>query len=193
MALGLIIGAAVATKIAKEVRSAYRSAQEDVRELERERNETSSRSDSISRIVRSFVNSPEESTTYEERTEYTQYNVKKEDMYLFCEYCDGIIYLANSPLTCPHCGAPISRHKTFYDRVEKKTERIVKQEIPRLSGYYFTCPKCYKEVRYVASDIYRSPSANKKVKAQGYTGHTGEVRCPKCSNFLPHYESNWRD
>jgi len=104
----------------------------------------------------------------------------------YCEYCDGLIPTDRQYISCPRCGAPILR-----------STRKVQQEMPvqappvRKSGYYVQCDGCHNTIRYVGADICRSPVANKAVKSRGYSGHTGEVKCPSCGIFLPHYETNY--
>ena len=108
---------------------------------------------------------------------------------IVCVYCDGMIVLENGRIKCPHCSAPIRR---IPPRREVIKQKIIEPAM-NISGYYVDCYNCNTKVRYTKTDIYRSPSANRIVKARGFRGHTGEVKCPRCGSFLPHFESNWRD
>ena len=60
----------------------------------------------------------------------------------------------------------------------------------KTKSYGLKCYNCGAEFKYEATDIHRNPMANIAVKKHGFTGHTGEVRCPACGTFLPHYETN---
>lgn len=120
--------------------------------------------------------------------------------YAFCDYCDGLISLDKGYSVCPHCGAPIARNTKFVAHSAQPAQNVQlaqnvqPQKVTPIyrSGYYVDCDNCNTNIRYVQSDILRSPSANKAVKARGFRGHTGEVKCPRCGTFLPHYESNWK-
>ena len=61
---------------------------------------------------------------------------------------------------------------------------------PEEKVYGIKCFHCGTEFKYHTSDVHRNPMANRAVIRHGFTGHTGEVRCPGCGTVLPHYESN---
>ena len=108
-----------------------------------------------------------------------------EEQIRYCEYCEGIYYLGKDTV-CPHCGAPITRNAA----AEIKNGSA-KADMKRVSGYYYTCYNCGSSIRYTEKDICRNPIANRAVRAQGFSDYSGEVKCPKCGAFLPHFEANW--
>ena len=61
---------------------------------------------------------------------------------------------------------------------------------PETKKYGIKCYNCGAEFTYLQNEIHRNPMANRAVISHGFTGHTGEVRCPGCGTFLPHYETN---
>lgn len=198
MALGVLIGAAVASRVAKSAYNMYQAAKaanpesgitlDSVREsaVNKLNKIFGEEKDSNAGKANAVQNSsPAVCTEYE-------FEQAKE---IFCEYCDGMIVLGQGVTNCPHCGGTIRKGQTrlVVKRQIQRTQQVRVAQPQHVPGYYFICYNCGTNVRYVAADILRSPSANRVVKERGYRGHTGEVRCPRCGAFLPHYENNWRN
>ncbi len=107
--------------------------------------------------------------------------------------------------SCPNCCAPILYDQIFeQEPAPAATSRSIPDPEPddfeepknyytrnyHKNGYCFPCYRCGATIHYGTKDILRSPGANKVVKAAGFKGHTGEVKCICCGAYLPHYENN---
>ena len=58
----------------------------------------------------------------------------------------------------------------------------------KYEGVYQTrCYHCRSILTYQERDVHRNPGANRVVSRHGFYGYTGEVRCPNCHTWLPHY------
>ena len=57
-------------------------------------------------------------------------------------------------------------------------------------SYRTVCFHCKADFIYYDTDIHRNHWLNNRVRSHGFTGFTGEVRCPACGTFLPHYDQN---
>lgn len=56
--------------------------------------------------------------------------------------------------------------------------------------YQIKCYNCGSILTYDARDVHRNPGANKIVANHGFVGYDGEIRCPNCHTWLPHYLRN---
>lgn len=61
---------------------------------------------------------------------------------------------------------------------------------PNTVYYGICCFHCGCNIKYTAADVHHQPWLNKIVKGHGFTGHTGEIHCPGCGTWLPHFEQN---
>lgn len=216
MAIGLLIGAAVASKVVNKAYHAYKSSQFMAESLSESSSHgqpqivTQNNSDNSFGDIRSVkaglkglekyfhTDSDDGKPNNNQKTQ----NVNPDQFWIddqsgFCEYCGCLIYLDGKVVSCPHCGAGIQGIKPRMVRrqqppLPQQPQQAYYTAPPQVSGYYTQCYNCGVQVRYVVSNIIRSPGANRAVRAKGFTGHTGEVKCPRCGVFLPHYESNWR-
>lgn len=62
--------------------------------------------------------------------------------------------------------------------------------IPGGVQYRTVCFHCEADFLYNETDIHRNPWLRSRVQSHGFQNFTGEVRCPNCGTFLPHYEQN---
>lgn len=56
--------------------------------------------------------------------------------------------------------------------------------------YHFICFHCNADVVYNKNEIHRNPALARVVRNHGYQGFTGEIHCPSCGTWLPHYDQN---
>ena len=213
MAIGILIGAAVASKLVQ-------TAVNEFQNIKTGQQETNLNIGSVAQSAISEIN--KWASGFQEQQQASQQTpvappVREEYEYVdtgerYCEYCNGLIILSQGYTNCPHCGAAI-RKANARVVLKKKIQIHVQQPVqPQMQlqqqyyaqptqqpvnymqsgAYYVGCQHCRTTVRYTAADIHRKPSANQAVKSSGFKGHTGEVRCPRCGSWLPHYESNWR-
>ena len=56
--------------------------------------------------------------------------------------------------------------------------------------YITQCYHCGAEIKYSDGNIHRNPVANRAVSRHGFKGYIGEIRCPSCGTWLPHYSEN---
>lgn len=56
--------------------------------------------------------------------------------------------------------------------------------------YRTVCFHCKADFLYDTSNIHRNYWLSSRVRSHGFSNFTGEVRCPACGTFLPHYEQN---
>ena len=61
---------------------------------------------------------------------------------------------------------------------------------PGGAQYRTVCFHCEADFIYNATNIHRNHWLNNRVRSHGFRDFTGEVRCPNCGTFLPHYEQN---
>jgi len=71
-----------------------------------------------------------------------------------------------------------------------KMSEIINQGGPEVSRYYTKCFHCGAGFIYKKNEVHRNAALNRVVGRHGYTGYTGEVHCPGCGTWLPHYEQN---
>ena len=67
---------------------------------------------------------------------------------------------------------------------------IINQTTPNVRRYYTVCFNCGAGFVYRATEVHHNPVFNNIVAGRGFTGYSGEVRCPGCHTVLPHYEQN---
>lgn len=179
MAIGVVVGLAAA--VSAVVAGSIQAAKESKDEVNIEN----------SNIV---INMPDSTTNNQNLqtdnggTAYTE--TARDYQRIICIYCDGMIILEPGRIKCPHCSAPIRR---IPPAPVVRQKPVSKPVVKDTSGYYVNCYNCSSRIKYTKKDIYRNPSANKAVKKRGFTGHTGEVKCPNCGVYLPHFESNWKE
>ena len=186
MAIGLIIGAAIASKaVVSKAYDAYQTAKAENPDSTIDFGAAKQKAvDGIN----NWLHSPAKNRTSEKnQSQEIPVNTDK----VFCVYCGGMIVLSQGNVKCPHCGSPIQRASLEAEKLVQMEQPVPKGP-PQNSGYYIDCYSCRTTIRYVISDVIRSPGANKAVKKQGFRGHTGEVQCPRCGVYLPHFESNWK-
>ena len=212
MAIGILIGAAVASKLVKTAVNEYQN-------IRTGQQGTNLNIGSVAQSTISEINKWA-SGFQEHQQQYPQTPVaapvREEYEYAdtgerYCEYCNGLIILSQGYTNCPHCGAAIRKanarvvlkkkvqiqvQQQYYSQPAQQQyyAQPVQQPVNYMpsGAYYVGCQNCRTTVRYTAADIHRKPSANQAVRSSGFKGHTGEVRCPRCGSWLPHYESNWR-
>lgn len=56
--------------------------------------------------------------------------------------------------------------------------------------YQIRCYHCRSILTYQERDVHRNPGANRILQNHGFVGYTGEIRCPNCHTWLPHYPAN---
>ncbi|MBR3244400.1 MAG: hypothetical protein IKF90_17195 [Parasporobacterium sp.] len=56
--------------------------------------------------------------------------------------------------------------------------------------YRTICFNCHADFVYQEKDVHHNHWLNVRVKSRGFRDFTGEVRCPSCGTFLPHYVQN---
>lgn len=56
--------------------------------------------------------------------------------------------------------------------------------------YRTICFHCKADFTYRDSDVHHNHWLNNRVRSHGFRGFDGEVRCPACGTFLPHYVQN---
>lgn len=52
------------------------------------------------------------------------------------------------------------------------------------------CFNCKADFAYRIEDVHHNHWLNNRVRSHGFRGFDGEVRCPGCGTFLPHYNQN---
>lgn len=56
--------------------------------------------------------------------------------------------------------------------------------------YLIKCFNCGADVLYAENEIHRNPGLRMVVSKHGFNGFTGEIHCPSCGTWLPHYDTN---
>ena len=191
MSLKVLIGAALAASLASSAAEVYKEVKSSI-------SENANLVSNMDSQPNPQLQPPQLQPQMQQSTTEYEFERAKEG---FCEYCGGIIPLDRGYLRCPHCGHAITQKVVRQVVVRQKTSTeslgrpvYAKPQAPVYTpgAYYCMCYNCNSTLRYTAKDIYRRPGANKAVKAKGFQGHTGEVRCPRCGVYLPHYEANWK-
>ncbi len=186
LALGTLLGAAVATSIAKKVVNATSNLVE-AKKISKNNNPPV--------INNTYVYTPPPAPVYTPPPApvYTPPPAAEppKKMLIACEYCDGIIDLNSGVTSCPHCSAPIKYQQAYGARpsVRSKTPDAFSPSF-RGYGFSFPCYKCGAMMHYTFVDIIRNPVSCQAVMSAGFSGHLGEVMCANCGTYLPHYESN---
>lgn len=67
---------------------------------------------------------------------------------------------------------------------------VINREQVNIPRYRFVCFNCGAEVVYKKNEIHRNPGLSRVVRNHGYEGFTGEIHCPSCGTWLPHYDQN---
>ena len=56
--------------------------------------------------------------------------------------------------------------------------------------YRTVCFHCKADFTYQDPEVHHNHWLNNRVRSHGFRGFDGEVRCPACGTFLPHYLQN---
>ena len=57
-------------------------------------------------------------------------------------------------------------------------------------NFLIRCFNCGADVLYKDNEIHRNPGLRMVVSNHGFSGFSGEVHCPSCGTWLPHFDAN---
>ncbi len=56
--------------------------------------------------------------------------------------------------------------------------------------YRTVCFHCNTDFTYQYHEVHHNHWLNNRVRSHGFRDFEGEIRCPNCGTFLPHYMQN---